>query len=151
MGSNLIASASADTRILIWNVKTGSFKFNLIGHTDAVISLAHLDSNQLASGSHDSTVRIWNLTTGMLKFNFSGGNFESIYSLAKLDSNLLASGSSYSTVKIWDLNLGQLKHTFNEHTDTVYALEPLDFYLLGKDKLQGRGGYLSVNSILNCF
>ena len=46
--------------VLLWDVKTGTLKSTLRGHSDAVVSLTYSpDGTVLASGSHDGTVLLW--------------------------------------------------------------------------------------------
>lgn len=54
-----LASASSDKNIRIWNVKTGTLKATLKGHTETVCALAVIDSLRLVSGSGDNTVKVW--------------------------------------------------------------------------------------------
>ena len=56
--SRLIASASFDKSIKIWDGKTGSFITTLRGHVQAVYQIAwSADSRLLVSGSADSTLK----------------------------------------------------------------------------------------------
>jgi len=49
--NNLVASASLDTKIKIWNTDTGAEIKTLEGHTDFVLSVAFNNNGLLASGS----------------------------------------------------------------------------------------------------
>ncbi|MBX3440244.1 MAG: hypothetical protein KF861_22330, partial [Planctomycetaceae bacterium] len=56
----MIASASADNTVRLWDAQTGVPGPVLIGHRSRVNCVAwHPDSQQLASGSRDHTVRLW--------------------------------------------------------------------------------------------
>ena len=58
----LLASASADTTVQIWDPATGEHRRTLTGHKDFVRAVAFSpDGRLLASGSDDTTVRLWNL------------------------------------------------------------------------------------------
>ncbi len=57
---SLLASASDGDPITIWEVKTGTVKQSLTGHTQDVYSLAFSpDGQTLASGSMDQTIKLW--------------------------------------------------------------------------------------------
>ena len=61
----LLASASGDETVRVWDAKTGTALQTLKGHTDWVGSVAFSpDGALLASASGDKTVRVWDAKTG---------------------------------------------------------------------------------------
>jgi WD40 repeat protein len=63
--SRLVASGSADTTIIVWDVMSGKEVLALRGHEEGVVSVAFsYDGMQILSGSSDDTVRLWSLKTG---------------------------------------------------------------------------------------
>src|SRR5205807_10611162 len=56
----VIASASDDKTIRIWDSTTYALLHTFTGHTDLVLTLAYAPDGELASGSSDKTVRFWN-------------------------------------------------------------------------------------------
>ncbi|MFX0171570.1 MAG: hypothetical protein ACFE9L_06600 [Candidatus Hodarchaeota archaeon] len=130
---SLLASASSDNSILVWNVTNGEIFRNLTGHLESVYSVAfHPQDLVLASGSFDRSVLVWNLTTGEVMHNFTG-HTSSIWSLEfSADGSYLASGSGDSTVRIWDLDSSTLRYIFTCHTDSVksIAFHPNDTLLV---------------------
>jgi hypothetical protein len=60
---DLIASASRDKKIIIWNTTTGEIIKILTGHIKGVFSLVVLQDGTLVSGSNDETIIFWNTTT----------------------------------------------------------------------------------------
>ncbi|MFX0183784.1 MAG: hypothetical protein ACFE95_11940 [Candidatus Hodarchaeota archaeon] len=130
---SLLASASSDNSILVWNATNGEIFRNLTGHLESVYSVAfHPNDLVLASGSFDRSVLVWNLTTGEIMHNFTG-HTSSIWSLEfSADGSYLASGSGDSTVRIWDLNSFSLRYIFTGHTDSVKSVvfHPNDILLV---------------------
>ncbi|KAJ5494255.1 hypothetical protein N7463_010342 [Penicillium fimorum] len=63
----LLASASSDETVRLWDPATGELKQTLEGHSDSIWSVAFSpDGALLASASSDKTVRLWDPATGAL-------------------------------------------------------------------------------------
>lgn len=75
----LLASASFDSTVKLWDVEAGRFLHTLNGHRDPVYSVAFSPSGEyLASGSLDKCVHIWSVKEAKIvrRYNGSGGIFE---------------------------------------------------------------------------
>ena len=116
----MLASASWDRTVRLWNVKTGRLLHILMGHTNDVMSVAFSpDGQTLASGSWDGTIRLWNPNNGKLKrvlTEHAGGVTSVVFSP---DGNTLASGSGDRTIRLWNTNTWKLKRILPGHTDVV--------------------------------
>jgi WD40 repeat protein len=63
----VLATASDDTTVKLWNLQTGEVLRTLKGHTAPVLSVAFSpDGQTLASSGKDQTIKLWNVQTGEL-------------------------------------------------------------------------------------
>ncbi len=99
----LLASASADNTVKLWNITTGKVIKTLKGHTNEVYSVIFSpDGKLLASASGDKTVRLWDTTTHK-EIKTLKGHTNEVYGVSfSFDGRLLASTSRDHTVKLWD-------------------------------------------------
>lgn len=105
---SLLAAATGDSSIRIWETDTGRELQSFTGHGAAVKCLAFLpDGRRLISGSEDRTVRLWDLDTGRLVRTF-WGHRNGVRSIAvSPDGSTLASVEN-KELRIWDLASGAL-------------------------------------------
>lgn len=109
----LVASASVDRTIRLWDLVMGSHIKTFEGHSDGVMSVSFSpDGKTLASASDDKTVRLWDITTGNCQILNGHGNYVRSVAFSP-DGATLASASSDETIRLWDLSTGDyqiLKH-----------------------------------------
>jgi WD40 repeat protein len=107
----LLASASGDRTVRVWDVAAAQCVAVLTGHGDSVYSAVfHPDGQRLASGGRDKAVWLWDLANGQDVARLDGhANY--VFSLAfSPDGTSLASGSGDGTVRIWDTASPVLRH-----------------------------------------
>ncbi|XP_054712672.1 notchless protein homolog 1-like [Uloborus diversus] len=103
----IIASASFDKSIKIWNGRTGKFITTLRGHVQCVYQIAwSADSRLLVSGSADSTLKVWDLTTDKITDKIKPldlpGHADEIYAVDwSPDGQRVVSGGKDKVIKIW--------------------------------------------------
>ena len=69
----LVASASHDKTVRLWDTVTGSCRSTLEGHSDSVTAVAFSpDGKLVASASNDRTVRLWDTATGSCRSTLEG-------------------------------------------------------------------------------
>ncbi|MEQ8466272.1 hypothetical protein [Coleofasciculus sp. E1-EBD-02] len=119
----ILASASGDQTIRLWDGYTGEFQRTLNGHSDIVWSVAiSPDGKTLVSGSADQTIRIWSLSRYQ-QTQILTGHSKWVTSVAiSPDGNSLASGSADGTVKLWNLTTGELWQTLEGKLKGIVAV-----------------------------
>lgn len=121
----LLASASNDCTARIWDLKTKSCKFVLVGHMQWVTAVAFSwEGSVLATASNDMDVRLWDVATGNLIGILHGydsdepdatqGHNDSVTCVSFEPSGLrlIATGSVDGTVKIWNFLTRRVVRTF---------------------------------------
>ncbi|MDC0839648.1 WD40 repeat domain-containing protein, partial [Limnoraphis robusta] len=116
-------SASGDTTLKLWNLKTGRVVRSLQGHTCRVLALAISPSGKRAvSGSYDNTIKMWDLRTGEeLRSLVGHGDWVTAVAITP-DGKRALSGSKDTTIRLWDLVTGEEIRTFTGHGDLVAAV-----------------------------
>ncbi|KAK1838447.1 vegetative incompatibility protein het-e-1 [Colletotrichum chrysophilum] len=119
----VVASASEDETVRLWDVATGALRQTLKGHMDCVTAVAFSPDGQVvASASEDKTVRLWGVATGALRQTLEGYT-SYIYAVAfSPDGQVVASASRDRTVQLWDVATGALRQTLEGHISYIYAV-----------------------------
>jgi ribosome assembly protein 4 len=100
----LIASASFDKSVKVWNGRDGSFIATFRSHVGPVYQVCwSADSRLLVTGSKDSTVKIFSPSTKKLVSDLPG-HADEVYAVDwSPDGTRVGSASKDRTVKIWTL------------------------------------------------
>lgn len=115
----IVASASADTRIKLWDTASGALLRTLTGHRDRVEVVAFSpDGRFLASVAQDRTIRTWNAATGLPLRMFSVADEEIVAMAISPDGARLA-GAGRRTIHIWDAGEGTLLRNLDKHVADV--------------------------------
>jgi WD40 repeat protein len=98
----LLASASEDTTVKLWDAGGGSELATLKGHAATVRSLAFSpDGKLLASAGFDSAVKLWDLEKRE-EIATLQGHAESVWAVAfSADSKLLATAGADALIRLW--------------------------------------------------
>jgi WD40 repeat protein len=119
----ILASASLDKTIKLWDTSTGNEIRTLSGHTGGVTGVAFSpDGLTVASASWDTTVILWDVHSGNLLQKFSG-HTDRVNSVAfSPDGHLLASASDDGSVRLWDPQTGKLVRSLPEVSARVNSV-----------------------------
>ena len=119
----LLASASRDRTVRLWDTRTGAPSGTLKGHSGPVLAVAFSPDDQLlASASRDRTVRLWDTRTGALSGTLEGHSGPVNAVAFSPDGQLFASTSEDGTVRLWDTRTGAPSGTLEGHSGPVNAL-----------------------------
>ncbi|KAH7190134.1 hypothetical protein DER44DRAFT_117701 [Fusarium oxysporum] len=121
--SKMVASASHDKTIRIWNVETGECEGVFKGHSESINSVVFShDSKTVASASNDKAIRIWNVETGECEGVFEGHS-KSVNSVVfSHDSKMMASASSDETIRIWNVETEECERVLKGHSKSVSSV-----------------------------
>jgi WD40 repeat protein len=116
----LLASASRDKTVRLWDARTYRHLHTFFGHDGTVLGVCFApNGTHLASASSDQTVRLWDVQTRVLLHTFKGHTGSVNGVCFSPDGHLLASVSDDKTVRLWDVQARRELQTFKGHTDLV--------------------------------
>ncbi|OQO11246.1 hypothetical protein B0A48_05502 [Cryoendolithus antarcticus] len=143
--SDKILTGSDDTKINVYDTKTGALRTRLEGHEGGVWALQY-DGDTLVSGSTDRSVRVWDIKSGKLLQVFQGhtstvrclvilkpvqiGTEDDDTPIMMPKEPLIITGSRDSTLRVWKLPLPSDRGIFQagppvDDTDNPYFLRTL--------------------------
>ena len=116
----LLASASSDRTVRVWDVAAAKCVAVLTGHTDEVFTAVfHPDGKRLASAGRDRAIWLWDLATGEEVARLEG-HTNYVFSLAfSPDGASLVSGSGDGTVRIWDTEPPARRHQARREAEAL--------------------------------
>ncbi len=148
-GQVLLASASQDRTIRLWDPATGEERTSLEGHDDWVRAVCAftLDGQVLlASASDDRTLRLWDPADGKQKAAFANypGWVMGVCAFTLDDRVLLATVGKRSGVRIWDAATGQRRAILEDSDNWGPADRGICAFTVGRKVLLASAGEDSV-------
>jgi hypothetical protein len=120
----ILATASIDTMVRLWDVRSGVLLRTLIGHDGPVFGVAFAaDGKTVASASFDMSARVWDVADGRVRATLKHPS--NLWSLAEgPDDATIATGDFEGTVRLWDwkADTSQERVAFKVDTSWVYSL-----------------------------
>ncbi|GIM11778.1 hypothetical protein Vretimale_15248 [Volvox reticuliferus] len=100
----LLATASADKTVCLWDVTTGSRISTLSGHTCGISDVSwNPNQRYLATAADDNTLKLWDVETGTCLRTLTGHTNYVFCCNFDPPGHLLASGSFDETMRLWDV------------------------------------------------
>ena len=120
----ILASASDDHTVKLWDVLTGKQINTFAGHQNKVTSIDFDPTGRiLASGSDDENVILWDVANcNQLRTLMGHNNWVLSVSFSPIE-HILASGGRDQTIKLWNSNSGELITTLSGHSDWVRSVK----------------------------
>ncbi|EMD85645.1 hypothetical protein COCHEDRAFT_1148005 [Bipolaris maydis C5] len=118
----LVASASWDKTVRLWEAATGTCRSTLEGHSNEVNAVAFSPDGQLVASSGDSTVRLWEVATGTCRSTLEGHSDEVMAVAFSPDGQLVASTSYDMTVRLWETATGTCRSTLEGHSSNIFEV-----------------------------
>jgi WD40 repeat protein len=119
----MLASASEDNTIKVWDVATGRELRTLAGTANGVNTVAFSpDGRTIASGGGDALVRLWDVGSGQALRALKGhtGRVNSVAFAP--DGRTLASAGDDHAVKLWDVAGGSEVRTLSGHRSGIKSV-----------------------------
>jgi eukaryotic-like serine/threonine-protein kinase len=107
---DLLASASKDGTVKLWQLATGTEARTLVGHIQDVRSVAFSpDGGRVASAAQDGTVKLWDTDTGQELLTLAGQTAPIQKVLFSTDGNRLLAAGSGGRILVWDAAAPRLR------------------------------------------
>ena len=126
-GRELLATASDDMTVGLWDPRTGEQVRVLRGHQGGIIAVCAVEvdgRDLLATASDDMTVGLWDPGTGEQVRVLEGhqGGVGAVCAVKVDGRDLLATGSIDKTVRLWDPGTGGQVRVLEGHQGRVWAV-----------------------------
>ena len=123
---NIVATASSDGTVRLWDAATGKSKATLTGYMRINTAAYSPDSTTIVTGNQDGKVHFWDVSTAALKTTFTGDKDGIIFNITySPDGKTVAVVSSYNDrVLLRDAKTGKHKTTLKHFglIDTIFLL-----------------------------
>ncbi|KAJ2789144.1 Lissencephaly-1, partial [Coemansia helicoidea] len=116
----VLATASEDMTVKIWDSESGDFERTLKGHTKSVQGMAFdAKGAVLVTCSADLTLRVWDVADEYKCVRTLHGHDHCVSAVSFLGPDKLVSASRDKTVKVWELSTGYCIRTLAGHAAWV--------------------------------
>jgi WD40 repeat protein len=114
---NLIATASGDRTVRLWNLTQGTMIRTIHAHGRG-IACVNIAGNLVVTGSSDHVIKIFNIANGEEVRTLRGHN--GLVRTIQTDNTKIVSGSYDQSIRIWDLQSGEMLQELGRCHDSKY-------------------------------
>ena len=123
LNDTLLASASADGVVRLWNVEAGTLAQAFDGSNNAIGALAvSPDGNWLALAGSDHRIMLWDAKAGQMAGEFKGHAGSVTQMAFSPDGHTLASVSRDQSVILWNVDKREAIHQLSGYQHQILAL-----------------------------
>ena len=108
----VLATASGDHTIRLWDVETGDSLYTLTGHDEGVSGIAFGPGGLLASVSGDRTLRLWDVAAGAPVLTSRAGHDSYLSAVAFSPDGTVATAGWDGSVRLRDVSADRPLRTF---------------------------------------
>ncbi|HEX3659666.1 MAG TPA: protein kinase [Pirellulales bacterium] len=121
-GTHLLASASFDRTVRLWDVAARQLVATLDGPTAPLFCVAFSkDGRLVATGGGDRKVRVWDVGKRKLQFELLQDDVITAASFSP-DGRTLATGGDDNRVWLWDIDSRSVRQKLTGHTEHVHSV-----------------------------
>ncbi|KAG8877384.1 protein with putative role during mitosis [Tulasnella sp. 331] len=129
---SVVASASDDTTVKLWDWETGEFERTLKGHTKAVSDVDFDAKGDLLGTArtlepvrNHLTIKLWDVQNEYKNTKTLVGHDHSVSTARFMPSgDLIVSASRDMTIRLWDVSTGHCLKTYSGHSQWVRSVLP---------------------------
>jgi WD40 repeat protein len=120
---SLLASASFDKTVRVWNISTRQSVMTFTGHSDFVHAVAFGPKGDwIATASKDKTGRLIDVKTGVSRLTFSGSEQEVLAVGVKSDGSMVVTAGLDPALSWFDAQTGERKKRVAGHGTAVHEI-----------------------------
>lgn len=120
---SLLASASFDKTVRVWNISSRQSVMTFTGHSDFVHAVAFgPKGDRLATASKDKTGRLIDVKTGQSQLTFSGSEQEVLAVGVKQDGSMVVTSGLDPALSWYDAQTGERKRRVAGHGTAVHEI-----------------------------